>query len=1119
MGLKVKSLCCFIATLALLFNGVTAVFADSCYSTVYLLQNPFATDSDHPVYVMTDTEYSLTFSDALDTNSAEASVLYLNYNELTDSDAEVSVSKSTFKIKFKEPALVSGVEYRLDINGLKDSSGKYITIEPMYVKAAGNVPVIWETYLKKGDQKVRFNGTVNGKIGVEAKTENNTVSDLELELVCEIENGSKEPVFIKDSATLLKGEEKTLACEFDVESDERVFAYLCKSNGEIVTKKFCVTENTVPTSYYLTDDRFGNIIVDARGMPLLSGWRINRGTKENNVGHTAFAGVTLTDNSASNSVSMEKSFLCQSSGILTLETGFSLDNGVGKFEITLDGYRNDERVSAVKISTTKSKVTVFDGINRVEAATLTADSVYNFKITANLDSRTFSVYLNGRLIKENAEFYQNADFLSFIKISTPGIGKVAADVNYVRLYKNYGTNETFMCSGDALDEWSKSMSNINVTRQYGVSDSDSYCVALGSGMLSGVITKVLDYSPQNPELSFAFKLSDQSTLNVDAFGVSEIMKIIDKSLSAGSASYELESGVWYDARLSKSGSNATIYINGISIGIVDAGSDGDTVSFSGEYGVLLDDISVREKPANTSLSVIKPVDDSVDIHMMNYPMWNEGTHYGWDRISEYPERSPLMGFYDDCNEEAMNLQIKWLAEHSVDTVVFPFARFSGNKNSPVKNSQRDDALKAYKNAELSGEIKYAVMWSAVTSSTFGGSDDFRNNIVPYWVEQYFKDPRYATVDNKPILYIYNPDNIISILGSEENFKAELDYLDTEVQKLGFDGVYVVCNLETKSLKNIGVDGIFSYAITTNGGVAITQNQGNNILEGYSKLYNTEFITCAYMGFDTLPWRGNSEGKGTTVTPSAFKNRLLSIKAEMISNQTAKKILYLGTWNEYGEGHYFMPTYLYGFSYLDAVREVFGGDSSEHTDYVPNYTEQRRYGTMYTKLGTPSRRYEKKVDSSATDNLTVVKGWYFDSYDDRKQWVASYATKSAPEKTMVLTSTSSTDEPELTADVSSLGIKADDVKYIRVTLKTDLAKINGSVFTMHFTTEKIQEMYKNTSFREPLISDNMRTILIDTSNNPTWTGTLQKLKIWPVYVAQKNCEVGTKYEIAAIELLK
>jgi hypothetical protein len=46
------------------------------------------------------------------------------------------------------------------------------------------------------------------------------------------------------------------------------------------------------------------------------------------------------------------------------------------------------------------------------------------------------------------------------------------------------------------------------------------------------------------------------------------------------------------------------------------------------------------------------------------------------------------------------------------------------------------------------------------------------------------------------------------------------------------------------------------------------------------------------------------------------------------------MLLLDNWNEYGEGHYLFPTKGDGYTYLDALRNVFPVSGEAHRDAFP-----------------------------------------------------------------------------------------------------------------------------------------------------------------------------------------
>ena len=61
----------------------------------------------------------------------------------------------------------------------------------------------------------------------------------------------------------------------------------------------------------------------------------------------------------------------------------------------------------------------------------------------------------------------------------------------------------------------------------------------------------------------------------------------------------------------------------------------------------------------------------------------------------------------------------------------------------------------------------------------------------------------------------------------------------------------------------------------------------------------------------------------------------------------RRVLMLANWNEFGEGHFIMPSNLAGFGYIDALREVFtrGGP---HADPVPSLTQKRRFTALFPR---------------------------------------------------------------------------------------------------------------------------------------------------------------------------
>ena len=56
---------------------------------------------------------------------------------------------------------------------------------------------------------------------------------------------------------------------------------------------------------------------------------------------------------------------------------------------------------------------------------------------------------------------------------------------------------------------------------------------------------------------------------------------------------------------------------------------------------------------------------------------------------------------------------------------------------------------------------------------------------------------------------------------------------------------------------------------------------------------------------------------------------------------------LANWNEFGEGHFLMPSTLAGFGYLEALREVFT-DGGAHEDAVPAEHQKSRFNVLFPR---------------------------------------------------------------------------------------------------------------------------------------------------------------------------
>ena len=85
------------------------------------------------------------------------------------------------------------------------------------------------------------------------------------------------------------------------------------------------------------------------------------------------------------------------------------------------------------------------------------------------------------------------------------------------------------------------------------------------------------------------------------------------------------------------------------------------------YNIKLENYVPKPIPATT--------DKIVAAHY--YPAWEKGEaglHHGFDDLHNYPERTPLVGYYDGTSPELCDWEIKWALEHGINCFIYCWYR-------------------------------------------------------------------------------------------------------------------------------------------------------------------------------------------------------------------------------------------------------------------------------------------------------------------------------------------------------------------------------------------------------------------------------------------------------------
>lgn len=339
----------------------------------------------------------------------------------------------------------------------------------------------------------------------------------------------------------------------------------------------------------------------------------------------------------------------------------------------------------------------------------------------------------------------------------------------------------------------------------------------------------------------------------------------------------------------------------------------------------------------------------------NCPLWEFNSYERWSQLKKHPERTPALGFYAQENPEVADWETKWAVEHGVDFFIYCWYRISQGR--PVEHMFGSVLHEALFNSRFKDQIKFSIMWENQNKSRGGVADekDLLTNLLPFWIENYFKRSNYLIVDNKPALFIYRPENLIENLGSIENVRRALEKMRHACRNEGFDGLWILGEYRgtdtehLKLMKNLGLDYSFAYCWN----IPNSPSPAEAIESQMDKLQRTQDIgMIPQVVTVSQGWSGwKDEGSIWKLPPLEFETLLRQGKAfveKLPEDDLSGRMILLDNWNEWGEGHYLLPHTEYGFGYLDAIRKVFTNAPENHIDLIPEDINMGPYENAYRK---------------------------------------------------------------------------------------------------------------------------------------------------------------------------
>jgi len=362
------------------------------------------------------------------------------------------------------------------------------------------------------------------------------------------------------------------------------------------------------------------------------------------------------------------------------------------------------------------------------------------------------------------------------------------------------------------------------------------------------------------------------------------------------------------------------------------------------------------------------------IGLMHYcALWKEGTHYGWKRIEPWPGRRPAIGWYDEGTPEVADWHIKYALEHGVNAFIYCWYR--AHMEPKIEHKLGHAIHEGLFHAKYRDKFKFCIMWENGCAPGVKDADDLLDNVLPFWIENYFTHPSYLKLDNKPLLFVWQPRRLLPQLGGPEGTRKAFEAMRARCRDAGFAGLRIIACMDGpedglgEQIAESGWDAVTGYGLRPSGigdaGIdpdGIPYRRHGEVLARYKETWekrdactgSVPDIPNLVMGWDTRPW-GRARRGGYIANPKAenFAAACRDAKALVDAKPAGRwdrKLVVFDNWTEFGEGHYIEPTSCLGFSFLNAIKRVFctSWTSEASTDIVPEDVG----------LEPPQKRYEE-----------------------------------------------------------------------------------------------------------------------------------------------------------------
>ena len=614
-----------------------------------------------------------------------------------------------------------------------------------------------------------------------------------------------------------------------------------------------------------------------------------------------------------------------------------------------------------------------------DIATMTAKTRVKFMLYMNMETHTYDLWLNAQLIEKDVPF-TTAESFDQIYVGTGGESKVVLGYTggMYRVNELYEDFSQFSDGDVKSGRYTTSGRVVVSSQQLVVGGSSASSFAADFVPASNVIEANLRFLIKEKADGMRLSLSDgkdavatiqikgNDILYVDGNGQE---KVLWKEFRTG-LTYSLKIRVYteldrveYSINGCSSKDGGWENVNGPAVTTLPGGAatvNALSVSTAGKGTWEIDSIRILDYTPSTVPAIDATNDPENGYIGVNAWSASNMTNHVYQKSQRIADKESVIGYFNNVSKEALNWQIKYMAENGID-----FAAF-------YHSSLQVDMEATYLDyAEYNDAIRFAMIFDSWCATTEASVEE---TLWPFMLERLLRNPNYITYQGQPVVFIAG-DLLIDVT-------ATMNKLEQLAVDAGWDGLIFVnvcwvddtvsdLRAQIQKILDMGYDYVTNYWKSVSAGS----------IKRYMRAAKGHYIPAPGVGADSRCWStlelSQSPFPYIYSSPSDFYNALVEAKEQMEDqpeDTLASKMILAENWSEFGEGHSIMPFGEFGFGYINQIRRVFGSNTDENLkNATPSGKVDHLYSLGWNTEQLSDRGFETGVGDWRADGceITVV----------------------------------------------------------------------------------------------------------------------------------------------------